>query len=238
MSRSATRFSGEDRLVRPPFADTSLPAVPRILARVGLRRAAAMAATAALAAIVGFFASPAAAQQRGGRVFASPYICQQAGGYSAEQCRNAFANAQAELEDAAPRFPTREACVQYFKRCSIAEIASGKKVTFAPSLAGVSISAGGGRPAVVPVVAGSAPPLGFQPRPIDQRRTERSTQKQKRAQAAWEQQLQAPAAATGPAETDPNFAPEKAEPYDPDWRKQEGVATFPGPKARQKAKGQ
>lgn len=173
-------------------------------------------------------ASPLASSGRG-RVFASPYLCSQAGGLRPEQCANAFANAQAELDEAAPRFSTRAACEQYFRRCSID--VSARKPAFRPSMQGISVSLSTGRPSVMPVVAATGPGLSFQPRPVDEKRTQRSPQRQKQAQARWDQQLAAPAQLPVDA-ADPFFTPEKADAYDPNWQKQEGVATYPGPKAR------
>lgn len=192
------------------------------------RSAAAAAGLVFLAAMVvlvtGTDPSLAQAQR-----FATPYLCQQSGRLSQQQCANAFANTRAELLEAAPRFPTRGACERYFAKCSILDILGGRKVTFGPTQQGIEI-VGGGRMSAVPVVASRGPRVDFRPRPVDQQAVQENPRRRAQAQAAWKAQLDA-AAAPPPDAQGAVLPPEPFEPFDPEWQKQEGVATYPSKRA-------
>jgi hypothetical protein len=175
----------------------------------------------------------AAASQLPRPTFATPYLCSQAGRYTPDQCKTAFANAQAEWDETAPRFPSREACMRYFKRCVIGKPAPGSRVSFLPGFDGVQIQAGPTGSMVVPVFAASGIRPNARPRPIDVLKTERNPQRQRQAQAAWQAQVNAFNAAPTAYQGDPAaFTPEKPEAYDPDWQKQKGVPMYPGPRAK------
>ena len=99
--------------------------------------------------------------------------CAASGKVSAERCANAAANAKAEFEEKAPRFPTREACQRIFSQagCSLgfsgADGWAGKKsgIYFSPRQTGfLVILTGGDNMSVLPVTLG--PPINFSPRSI------------------------------------------------------------------------
>lgn len=191
----------------------------------------AAAAIAALALGLVLASSSSAMAQTG--KYGTPYTCQLSGRLSQAQCANAFANTRAELGETSPRFPTRAACEQHFARCSILDILGGKKVTFGPTQEGVEIVRSGGRLMAVPVVTAKGPSPVFRPRPVDERATQELPQRRAQAQAAWKAQLDAAAAPPPDADGSTVLPAEPFEPYDPNWQKQEGVATYPG-----KRKGQ
>ncbi|MFO1150579.1 MAG: DUF1190 domain-containing protein [Alsobacter sp.] len=165
--------------------------------------------------------------------FSTPYLCSQAGRYTPAQCKTAFANAQAEWDESAPRFPTREACMRYFKRCVIGKPAPGSRVSFMPGFDGVQIQAAPTGSMVVPVFSPSGIRPAARPRPLDVLKTDRNPQRQRQAQAAWQAQVNAYNAAPAAYEGNPAaFTPEKPEAYDPDWQKQKGVPMYPGPRAK------
>ncbi|MHB2169147.1 DUF1190 domain-containing protein [Alsobacter sp. R-9] len=166
--------------------------------------------------------------------------CEQSGRLPQAECDNAFLNAQAEWDEGTPRFSKRADCEKRFGRCQIASINRGKP-SFQPAMSKVRITDRGSNRTVVPV-----PPRGmqglvrFSERSILQRRTERSDRKQQEAQRRFEAAWGAADAAGQPEGLEGGadwngFAAEKPEPFDPNWQKQEGVRTYPGPKARQKA---
>jgi hypothetical protein len=192
---------------------------------------------AAAVVLVGGVMPPAhaATSQLPRPTFSTPYLCSQAGRYTPEQCKTAFANAQAEWDESSPRFPTRDACTRYFKRCVIGKPAPGSRISFMPGFDGVQIQAGPTGSMVVPVLSASGIRPNARPRPIDGLHTERSPQRQKQAQAAWQAQVNAYNAAPAAFEGNPVFTPEKPEAYDPDWQKQKGVPMYPGPRARKAA---
>jgi uncharacterized protein YgiB involved in biofilm formation len=92
---------------------------------------------------------------------------------SAELCTNAAANAQAEFEEKAPRFPSREACQRAFASagCSVGFKGSdgwaGKKsgIFFTPRQSGFLVTVSSERDmTVVPYAAGAS--IGFSRRSI------------------------------------------------------------------------
>ena len=217
-----TRWPGESRGCGPGRALAAL----RTDIPVALR----------LAALLGLLGLPAchASAQSAGIDYGSRAACERGGRFSADQCANAFANAQAEWDEGTPRFPTRPACEARFGRCQIAGVSRGKP-SFQPVMDKVVILDRGSNVTVLPVAPrGQAGVVRFSERSIQQRRTERSDRKQQEAQKRWEASWTAPEAGEGAAGPDAAFAPEKPEPFDPNWQKQEGVRTYPGPGARQK----
>lgn len=171
-----------------------------------------------------------------GPVYANVTACIQTSRLRPEQCNNAFANAQAELAEASPRFHSRDECSRYFRRCSIVSFSSAKDVTVQPTMEGVRLVSAGGSTGVVPVVAGKGPMPLFQPRPIDMRRIDQSPARRANAQSEWDAQRKSTSEPEGSSGAPPQIlaAPEASEPYDPNWAQQKGVATYPGPSARKK----
>jgi hypothetical protein len=190
------------------------------------RRASAAGLVGLTLSLVPALSAPARAE---GERYATAYLCQQAGRLTAQQCANAFANTAAELSEASPRFAARGDCERYFAKCSILDI-SGRKVTFGPTQQGVEIVGSGGRTMALPVVAWRGPRVDYRPRPVDEKALQVSPKRRVQAQAAWKAQLDA--AAAPPAGVDGAvLPPEPFEPFDPDWQKQEGVATYPSKRA-------
>jgi uncharacterized protein YgiB involved in biofilm formation len=176
--------------------------------------------------------------QSGGVEYGSRTACERAARLSTDQCANAFANAQAEWDEGTPRFPTRAACEARFGRCQIAGVSRGKP-SFQPVMDKVVILDRGSNVTVLPVLPrGQAGIVRFSERSIQQHKAQRSDRKQQEAQKRWESSWAAAEqaqGAAGPGVSDgTSFAPEKPEPFDPNWQKQEGVRTYPGPGARQK----
>jgi hypothetical protein len=186
--------------------------------------AAAAVAALALGLLLG---SPGSAAAQTG-TFGTPYTCQLSGRLSQQQCSNAFANTRAELGETSPRFPTRKACEEHFARCSILDILGGRKVTFGPTQEGIEVVRNGGRLMALPVVTAKGPRPMFRPRPVDERAVQESPQRRAQAQAAWKAQLDAAAAPPPDVDGAAVLPAEPYEPYDPNWQKQEGVATYPG----------
>lgn len=198
---------------------------------------AARVMLAACGSILAWAGSSVPVEAQGASEFGSRSACERSGRLSAEQCANAFTNAQAEWDEGTPRFARRAECEQRFRRCQIAGLSSGK-VSFQPVMDKVLVTQRGGNVTVVPV----APPGGqglarFGERTVLQRKPERSDRKQQEAQKRWEASWAEGAGAGDappPGSSDGGFVPEKPEPFDPNWQKQEGVRTYPGPGARQK----
>lgn len=138
-------------------------------------------------------AVPAAAQApRAQYVYGAERACVSAGKFTQEQCANAAANAQAEFDEKAPRFPTREACEHAFgaNKCSLgfsgADGWAGKKsgIHFSPRQDGFRIVAGAGRDmSVFPVVSG--PAIGFSGRSIMRREAQINPALGRRARESW-----------------------------------------------------
>lgn len=179
--------------------------------------------------------SPNVALAQVGLEYGSRAACERAARFSTEQCANAFANAQAEWDEGTPRFPTRAGCEARFGRCQIAGISRGKP-SFQPVMEKVLILDRGSNVTVLPV----APKVQqgqarFAERTIQQRKAGRSDRKQQAAQKRWEASWSAAEGAGQVPEVDPGaFSPEKPEPFDPNWQKQEGVRTYPAPSYRVK----
>ncbi len=156
--------------------------------------------------------------------FGTERSCVASGKLPREQCANAAANAQAEFEEKAPRFPTREACARSFPRsgCSIgfsgADGWAGKKsgLYFAPRQTGFRIS--GRDLSVVPYVEG--PYIPFSRRTIVRKEIGINAQRAREARKNWRPQapgdgvggfgVETPAPGSGgplppPPPVDPNF---------------------------------
>lgn len=146
------------------------------------------------------------AQIRSGQYsYGSEQSCGASGRFNAQQCANAAANSQAEFEEKAPRFPSREACEKVFAaaRCSVGFKGSqgweGKKsgIYFSPRQQGFRVEASSGRDmAVTPFTAG--PEIRFSPRPIAKRETAINPNAGRSARDSWRAQ---------PVARDPNGGP-------------------------------
>ena len=146
----------------------------------------------ALAPVI-FFATTATGEIKLGQLsFAAERSCVASGKLNTQLCANAAANAQAEFDEKAPRFPTREACEQAFGSagCSVgfsgADGWAGKKsgVYFTPRQAGFRVLVRSERHIiVVPFVAGRV--IGFSPRTALERDTRIDPQSSQRARQGW-----------------------------------------------------
>ncbi len=130
--------------------------------------------------------------------------CAASGKFSEELCANAAANAQAEFDEKAPHFSTREECERVFGNagCSVgfsgADGWVGKKsgVYFTPRQAGFRILASSGRDMiVVPYVAGIV--IGFSPRTILKKDTRIDPEAARRARDDWRMRTSSGASGAG-----------------------------------------
>ncbi len=157
--------------------------------------------------------------------FGTERSCIASGKLPPEQCANAAANAQAEFEEKAPRFPTRDACAKFFPHagCSIgfsgADGWAGKKsgLYFVPRQTGFRISVR--ELSVVPYTDG--PYIPFRHRTILNKAMGINSEKAREARKNWHPQaapgdriggfgLETPAPGPGgplppPPPIDPNF---------------------------------
>lgn len=104
---------------------------------------------------------------------------------SAEQCRNAFANAEAEFNDRAPIFADQEACERQFSRCAIsfAEPPNPKSLRYSPAMKGVQVTVDADLDrTVVPALEGSHPMVNFSRRTVLSRQDGRTRAPQPDAQ--------------------------------------------------------
>jgi hypothetical protein len=146
-------------------------------------------------------AAAAAQITRGQYEFASERACAASGKLTAEQCANAAANAQAEFDEKAPRFSTREVCERVFARagCSVGFSGSGgwegKKsdIYFTPRQQGFRVSIGRERDvSVTPFTLG--PAMGFSRRSILRRDTRIDPHIARHAREIWSQRPASPSA--------------------------------------------
>ena len=114
-------------------------------------------------------------------VYSTSRACETDGLLSAEQCRNAFANAEAEFNDRAPIFADKEACERQFTRCAIsfAEPPNPKALRYSPAMRGVQVTVEADRDrTVVPVLEGSPPAVNFNRRTVVSREDSRTRARQ------------------------------------------------------------
>lgn len=120
----------------------------------------------------------AAESSRGAYVYSDEKSCLSGGRISAPICANAAANARAEFDEKAPRYPTREACDRVFPRdrCSVgfsgADGWAGKRsaIYFSPRMFGFRINVLSEREAyVTPMITG--PGISFSRRTAMRRDT-------------------------------------------------------------------
>jgi len=126
------------------------------------------------------------------RVYATKQSCETAG-LTAPECKNAFENAAAELDEKAPSFASRAACEKHFRRCMIGgfDFSKGGKsqsVIFRPSMRGVEIIIRTGNDRTArPLLEINNPNVVFQARSIVRPDISRSPSKRAQAQARWKQ---------------------------------------------------
>jgi hypothetical protein len=151
--------------------------------------------------------------------------CILGGRLSAEQCANAAANARAEFEEKALRFPSRDACQRVFAAagCELgfkgAEGWAGKKsgIYFSPRQAGFRVRLSSPRDATVTPFA-LGPRIQFSPRSISRKDTRIDPRTARNARDSWRGQPGAAAGTFGvdtpstpgglvppPPPVDPNF---------------------------------
>ncbi|MFC1455625.1 DUF1190 domain-containing protein [Microvirga arabica] len=114
--------------------------------------------------------------------------CVAEGLLSPTECRNAFANAEAEFDDAVPAFDDQRECERHFRRCTISFTTTSdpKALRFAPAMRGVQVTVAVDRSrTAVPVLNSRHPAIHFAPRTVAERQDERSAGRQQEAQAKW-----------------------------------------------------
>ncbi|MGF9759791.1 DUF1190 domain-containing protein [Microvirga sp. 0TCS3.31] len=115
--------------------------------------------------------------------------CQADGLLSARECRNAFANAEAEYYDNVPIFNRKEECEKHFRRCviSFAEPPDPNALRFVPAMKDVQVTVSSDKDRVVlPVLDGGGhPAVSFGHRTILEPQDARSPGKQQNVQARW-----------------------------------------------------
>jgi uncharacterized protein YgiB involved in biofilm formation len=156
--------------------------------------------------------------QPGQITYTTQTICENAKLLSLQDCKNAFVNANAELDEKAPRFSNRSECEHYFRYCIIGDIRGdsvhGKakpRVSFIPALRAIVISGHSrGDRRVLPLVEGGKGGSLFQSRAVAETDSMESGEKTRRAQAAWAQQQAAAPAAANMA-SDPVYAPSEVD---------------------------
>jgi hypothetical protein len=133
----------------------------------------------------------ASAPQAGTRtaMYVTNQACQSEGLLTAEECRNAFTNAEAEYNDNVPVFDQKADCEREFRRCiiSFAEHPETRtELRFAPKMKGVQVSVSSEKlRTVVPVLEGSHPAVRFDSRTLLSVQDVRSSLKQQDAQTRW-----------------------------------------------------
>jgi len=139
--------------------------------------------------------SPAFGQMIGKRIFSTSSSCELSTLLTADECRNAQANALAELDEKSPRFPSRAECEKSFRRCMIAGF-DRKRVEFEPALRGFEVNVRSATDkTVVPLVDGDGSVLGFHSRTVLRADAGISHMARDQAQARWAQEQKARAAA-------------------------------------------
>jgi uncharacterized protein YgiB involved in biofilm formation len=150
-----------------------------------------------IVAVLVFGGAGAAAlgQTIGKRVFSTSESCELGALLTAAECRNAHANALAELDEKSPRFTSRAECEKNFNRCMIAGI-DRKRVEFEPAMRGFEVNVRSENDkTVMPVVDGASSMLGFHSRTALRPDPGISRTAQGQARARWAQAQKARAAA-------------------------------------------
>lgn len=162
--------------------------------RLALRRRSTLIALA-----VSFVAADASGQIAGKRLYSTISNCELARVLTVDQCRNAHANALAELDEKSPRFASRTDCEKSFKHCMIAGF-HGQRAEFEPALRGFEVNARSETDkTVLPVLEGEGSSLGFRARTVLRMDAGISFSMREQAQKRWAQvqNARASAAASG-----------------------------------------
>jgi hypothetical protein len=120
--------------------------------------------------------------------YVTSQACQTQGLLSAEECQNAFANAEAEFEDEAPTFGKQDECERHFRRCVISFSGgqpSSKVLRYVPKMKGVLVTVSAQGRTVVPVLENHHPAVSFSSRTVQDLRDVRSPLRQQEAQTRW-----------------------------------------------------
>lgn len=127
-----------------------------------------VAAGALLALLAADFADAAALGQS--HFFATREACRASGAFHKRDCDVAFANAETELRDRAPTFPSRAECRLKFHYCEARRLAGegeeAETVGFSPLALGVEMVAAPRGVEAAPVLAVETPPSLFPHYPI------------------------------------------------------------------------
>ena len=142
-----------------------------------------------------FAPTDAPGQTIGKRLFSTSASCELTQLLSADQCRNAHANALAELDEKSPRFASRAECEKSFKHCMIAGF-NRKRVEFEPALRGFEVNARSeADKTVLPALEGDSSSLQFRARTVLRQETGISFSLREQAQKRWAQAQNVRAAA-------------------------------------------
>ncbi|WP_294540104.1 DUF1190 domain-containing protein [uncultured Rhodoblastus sp.] len=144
---------------------------------------------------VTFVPADASGQNAGKRIYSTISNCELAHVLTVDQCRNAHANALAELDEKSPRFASRTDCEKSFKHCMIAGF-RGQRAEFEPALRGFEVNARSETDkTVLPILDGEGSSLGFRARTVLRMDTGISFSMHEQAQKRWAQVQNARAAA-------------------------------------------
>ncbi len=122
-------------------------------------------------------------------IYITTKACQMNGLLSAEECRNAFANAEAEFNDSAPIFDKQEECEKQFPRCVVSfsePPRSSTELRYVPKMKGVQVTVTSQLDrTVLPVLEARHPGVSFSARTVVNNQNFRSPIKQQEAQNRW-----------------------------------------------------
>ncbi|WP_170153336.1 DUF1190 domain-containing protein [Roseiarcus fermentans] len=118
-------------------------------------------------------------------VYLNADVCRASHALTDGECAQAYANAKAEFDEKAPKFPTRAACERHFRHCMIGDLAGDRRtMTFIPLMRGFRIESGRTRQAL-PVVEGREAETLFRPRAVNRVDSAVSATRSAEAQKTW-----------------------------------------------------
>jgi hypothetical protein len=122
-------------------------------------------------------------------MYVTTKACQSASLLTVEECRNAFANAEAEFNDSAPIFAKQDECERHFPRCVVSfsePPRSSTELQYTPKMKGVHVTVNSERDrTVIPVLEGRHPAVSFSSRTVVSSQDFRSSIKQEDARNRW-----------------------------------------------------
>lgn len=121
-------------------------------------------------------------------VYVTSRACQTNGILSIQECRNAFANAEAEFNDNVPVFDNQGDCEKQFPRCviSFSDVSDPKTLRFSPMMKGVRVTVNSDDDrTVAPVLEGQHPVIQFSSRTVLRLQDYRSSLKQQDTRNRW-----------------------------------------------------